>query len=69
MRTAVHAILVDAHNANLYDLEAHRAALAAAAQRIKAQEMLTGKAQNRLGPWGRMMGQGERGGGRVDRGS
>lgn len=43
MRTAVHRIMVDAYNRNLYDLEAHRDALAAAAQRIKTQEMLTGK--------------------------
>ncbi|KAL4448900.1 hypothetical protein ABPG77_007617 [Micractinium sp. CCAP 211/92] len=42
MRTAVHRIMVDAYNRNLYDLEAHRDALAAAAQRIKMQEMLTG---------------------------
>ena len=42
MRVAVHALLTDAYNADLADLEAHRDALAAAADAILKSEMLTG---------------------------
>lgn len=42
IRVAVHDIMVKAYNHNLYDLEAHRDVLMAAAEKIKEVEMLTG---------------------------
>ena len=43
--TAVNKLVVDAYNANLYDLSCHKAALQAATDAILEKEMLTGKAQ------------------------
>lgn len=69
MRTAVHRIIVDAYNSNLHDLEAHRDALAAAAARIKAQEMLTGKAPRQEGGRGGVRGADCGGGHAAQRGA
>ncbi|KAI7845492.1 hypothetical protein COHA_001038 [Chlorella ohadii] len=43
LRAAVHKVLLEAYNANLADLEAHRAALAAGADALIQQELITGK--------------------------
>lgn len=42
LRAAVHKVLLEAYNANLADLEAHRGALAAGAEALIRQELITG---------------------------